>query len=186
MAEAAWLAFGLAAVSLASVASLVVFFVVGGPFGLLNDIGNALIGVLCALVAMSIAGQGGGWLGVVAAVLGAAVSAWGSWLVVSGATGFVFAGFVSTIGFGLIGIWLALVAWSPLVDDWSDLLRGLARVAAVAMLAGGLAAVPAAVLRIDAYDQLPAWLWTFSLAWLGTYVILPVVAFGLGRRLIGS
>ena len=183
---AGWVAIALAVVTVASIASLVVFYAAGGPFGLINDAGNALIGVLGAVLATLLVGQAGGWPGVIAALIGAAVAAWGSSLVMSGATGFVLAGFVSTIGFGLIGIWLALVAWSPMADDWSDVLRGLARVAAVAMVVGGLAAVPAALMRIDSVDALPGWLWLFSLGWLGTYVLLPIWAFGLGRRLIGS
>lgn len=73
-----------------------------------------------------------------------------------------------------------------MADDWSDVLRNLARVVAVAMVVGGLAAVPAALMRIDSFNDLPGWVWLFSLGWLGTYVLLPVVAFSLGRRLIGS
>ena len=183
---AGWVAIALAVVSVASIASLIVFFAAGGPFGLINDAGNALIGVLGAALAILLSGKAGGWPGVIAAVIGAAVAAWGSWLVMSSATGFVLAGFVSTIGFGCIGIWLALVAWSPMADDWSNVLRGVARVAAVAMVLGGLAAVPAALMRIDSFEDLPGWMWLFSVGWLGTYVLLPIWAIGLGRRLIGS
>jgi len=182
---AGWVAIALAVVSVASIASLIVFFAAGGPFGLINDAGNAIIGALGAALAILLVGQAGGWPGIIAAVIGAAVAACGSWLVMSGATGFVLAGFVSTIGFGLLGIWLALVAWSPTADDWSNVLRGVARVAAVAMVVGGVAAVPAALMRIDSYDALPGWLWLFSLGWIGTYLLLPIWAFGLGRRLIG-
>ena len=183
---AGWVAIALAVVSVASIASLLVFFAAGGPFGLINDAGNALIGALGAVLAILLVGQAGGWPGVAAALIGAAFTAWGSWLVMSGATGFALAGFVSTIGFGFIGIWLALVAWSPMAIEWSDLMRGLARAGAIAMIVGGLAAIPGALMRIDSYDSLPGWLWLFSLGWLGTYVLLPIVAFGLGRRLIGS
>lgn len=115
----------------------------------------------------------------------AGVRSSGMFSLMSGATGFLLAGLVSTIGFGFIGIWLALVAWSPTADYWSTLLRGLARVAAVALVLGGLAAVPGALMRIDSFDDAPGWLWLFSVGWLGTYVLLPVVALGLGRRLVG-
>ena len=183
---AGWVAIALAVVAVASIASLAVFYVVGGPFGRINDAGNALIGVLGAVLAILLVSLAGGWPGVAAAVIGAAVAAWGSWLVMSGATDFVLAGFVSTIGFGFTGLWLASVAWSPMAADWSDLLRGLARVAAVAMVVGGLAAVPAALMRFDSFADLPGWMWLFSIGWAGTYVLLPIAAFGLGRRLIGS
>jgi hypothetical protein len=75
----------------------------------------------------------------------------------SGATGFVLAGSVSTIGFGLIGIWLALLAWGPVADAWFGPLIGMARIAAVAMILGGLAALPGALMRIDSYDEMPGW-----------------------------
>ena len=103
----------------------------------------------------------------------------------SGTTGFALAGFVSTIGFGLIGVWLALVAWGPMADDWFGGLRGVAQGAAVAMMLGGLAAIPPALQRIDAYDAMPGWMWLFSLGWIGVYVLYPIVAFGLGRRFLG-
>ncbi len=104
----------------------------------------------------------------------------------TGTTGFVLAGFVSTIGFGLIGVWLAMVAWSPMADRWPDGLRRLARVTAVAMVIGGIAAVPGALMGIDDFGDVPAWLWLFSLAWLGIYVLYPIWALWFGRRLIGG
>lgn len=186
MIVAGRVAIALAVVCVASIASLVIFFVGDGPFGLINDAGNGLMGVLSAALAILLVGQAAGWPGVAAAVIGAAVTVWGSWLVMSGTTGFVLAGFVSTIGFGLIGVWLALVAWGPMADEWPGLLRALARMAAAAMVVGGIAAIPGALMRIDAFADVPGWLWLFSVGWLGIYVLYPVVAFGLGRRLIGS
>jgi hypothetical protein len=34
---------------------------------------------------------------------------------------------------------------------------GMARIAAVAMILGGLAALPGALMRIDSYDEMPGW-----------------------------
>ena len=116
----------LAVVIVVTVVSLIVFFVVGGVFGPLNDVGNALIGILMAVLAIQLSGRVTGvlrWIGVAFAVVGAIVAAWGSWLVISGATTFLFAGFVSTIGYGLIAILLAIVCWSPIADPWPDGLR---------------------------------------------------------------
>lgn len=186
MMAAGWVAMALAVACVASAASIALFFAVGGPFGLINDVGNALIGLLSATLAILLIGQAGGWPGVVAAVLGAAITVWGSWLVMSSTTGFVLAGFVSTVGFGLIGVWLALVAWSPMAEDWSDVLRVVARVGAGALVIGGLVAVPAALARIDSYDAMPGWMWLFSIGWLGVYALLPIAAFSLGQRLLGS
>lgn len=176
------IASALGVVIVASVLSLVIFFIAGGPFGLINDAGNGLIGILSAALATLLVRQAGGWPGVAAAVIGAAVAIWGSWLVMSGTTGFLLAGFVSTIGFGLIGAWLALVAWSPMAGGWSSGLRRVGRIAAAAMVVGCLAAVPGALLGIDDFDAVPPWLWPYALGWLGTYLLYPVWALGLGRR----
>ena len=123
------------------------------------------------------------WIGVALAVVGAIVAAWGSWLVISGATTFLFAGFVSTIGYGLIAILLAIVCWSPIADPWPGGLRLLGRIAAVVTVIGGIAAVPRLFSAADDFNSLPPTLWGFSLAWLGVYVLLPVWSYRLGRLL---
>ena len=185
-AAAGWVAIALAIVTVVTVVCLIIFYLVAGPFGSINDAGNGLIGVLSAVLAFLLQRRAGGPVGVVVAVTGAAVAVWGSLLVMTGTTAFVLAGFVSTIGFGLIGAWLAMMAWSPMADDWSNGLRRLARVTSVAMVIGGIAAVPGALMGIDDFGHVPAWLWLFSLAWLGIYVLYPTWALWFGRRLIGS
>jgi hypothetical protein len=110
-------------VGAASAASLGLFFVMGPPFGLLNDLGNAALGVCSAALARSlIRVRGGSGLGTPAAAgsagLGAALTVVGSALVTSGATGFFLAGLVSSVGFALIGVWLVALS-GPLrtMDD---------------------------------------------------------------------
>ncbi|HET8777591.1 MAG TPA: hypothetical protein VFN76_08025 [Candidatus Limnocylindria bacterium] len=186
MIAAGWLAIVLAVVAIATVVSLVIFFTVGGPFGSLNDAGNALIGLLSAALALMLVSQGGGWIGVCAAAIGAVLTAWGSWLVMSGTTGFALAGFVTTAGFGFIGLWLALVAWEPMAEALFGSLLTIARIAAVGMIIGGIVAIAAALMRIDSYETMPGWVWLFSIGWLGIYVLYPVSSFGLGRNLIGD
>ena len=186
MIAAGWLAIGLTIVAVATIVSLILFFTVGGSFGSLNDAGNALIGILSAALAFMLMSQAGGWAGVAAALIGAALTVWGSWLVMTGATGFVLAGFVSTVGFGFIGIWLALVAWEPTAEALFGSLLTVARVAAVAMIIGALIAIPAAIMRVDSYETMPGWVWLFSIGWLGIYVLYPVISFGLGRSFIGE
>jgi small-conductance mechanosensitive channel len=179
-------ALALAFVIVVTVVCLIVFFIVGGVFGPLNDVGNALIGVLMAVLAIQLSGRITGvlrWIGVALAVVGAIVAAWGSWLVISGATTFLFAGFVSTIGYGLIAVLLALVCWSPVADPWPGSLRSLGRIAAVLTIIGAIAAVPGLFSAADDFDSLPPTLWGFSLAWLGVYVLLPVWSYRLGRVL---
>lgn len=182
-AAAGWVAIALAIVTAASIAALILFYTVGGPFGSINDAGNALIGILSAGLAILLHRRVGSRVGVVAAVVGAAVAVWGSWLVMTGTTGFLLAGFVSTIGFGLIGVWLAQVAWSPAAERWSSRIRQIARVAAVCMVAGGVLAVPGAVTGIDSFDAVPPWAWPFALGWLGIYLLYPIWSVSFGRML---
>jgi hypothetical protein len=183
---AGWVALAIGIVVVASIASLVTFYIVGGPFGAINDAGNGLIGVLSAALAILLRRQrAGSGLGVIAAVIGAAVGVWGSWLIISGTTGFVLAGFVSTIGFGLIGAWLSTVVWSPTTGERWIGYRWIGRLAALVMVVGGIAAIPSALMGIDDDAAMPPWLWLFSLAWIGAYVLYPVWSVSLGRRLVG-
>ena len=181
-----WVATALAVVIVATVALLAVFFIYGGPFGLLNDVGNAVIGILMAALAILLSGRVAPvlrWIGVGLAVLGAVVAVWGSWLVISESTGFLFAGWVSTIGYGLIAILLALVCWSPIVRDWPGGQAMLGRVAALAIVFGAIVAVPGLFSAADTFDELPPALWLYSIAWLGVYVLLPIWSYRLGRLL---
>lgn len=167
---------------IATFGALLLFFIAGGPFGLINDIGNGLIGFGSAALALRLHPQLRSWLAVIAAIAGGILAAWGSWMVIGGMAGFVLAGFVSSIGFGLIGVWLAVIVWSPTSARWSGRSRALAKVAAVLMIAGGALAVPGAVMGIDDYEAMPAWLWLFGLGWAGTYALFPAWALSLGRR----
>jgi hypothetical protein len=69
------LAIGLGVVSLASVARLGVLFLVGDPFGTVNDLGNAAVGILSAALAWTLRGRvGAATFGTGVAASGAAIS----------------------------------------------------------------------------------------------------------------
>jgi hypothetical protein len=165
----------VAIVGYTTLGSLVIFFVVGGPFGTLNDVGNALLAVLAAALALT-------WGSPVpraatsSAVVGAAIAVVGSALVISRTTGFFLAGLVSGVGFALIGAWL-LVASRSLPPGG---LRRLGTVAGASMLAG-LVGVPAMVMRLDDMASAPGWVWLSFVGWIGTFVLLPAWALWLGR-----
>ena len=175
-------AIALGAVTAATFLVLLAFFAWGGVLGPINDAGNALIGILSAVLALLLHRPVGSWLALSAAVVGGAIVVGGSWMVLSDTTGFVLAGFVSSVGFGLIGVWLATVASSLAAERWTPGLRRMARVAAGLMVIGAIVAVPGALMGVDDYDAMPPWLWLFSLSWIGTYLVYPVWAIGFGRR----
>ena len=137
-----WLALALVVVTVLATISLVLLFTIGQPFGSLNDAGIGLMAVLVALLAWSLhpqyraAATALSYLALLAAVLGAAVTVWGSYLVISGRTGFVLAGLYMTFGFALQGLWLiGLCLAVPPGADWP---RSLAQLGTVT---GGVMAV---------------------------------------------
>src|SRR3954462_13845331 len=144
------LAIGIAAAG--SAACLATYFAVQGPFGTINDIGNAATGVLSAGLAWRLRRQISGRaasLSVCAAIVGAGLTVAGSALVVSGATGFFFAGLVSSVGFAGIGAWLVVLNKG---DAMAAILPPRVRslgTAAGGLMALGIAAAPGIVLRLD-------------------------------------
>src|SRR5262245_57439497 len=108
-------ALALGATALFAVVCLVLMFVVGGSFGTVNDYANAAVGwltlVLAAVVRRAEGAEGAGWaadLAVVAVVAAAVGMTWGTYLVVTGSTGYYLAGLVSTLGIAAVGAWLLL------------------------------------------------------------------------------
>ena len=183
-AELALLAGGVA---IGSVCSLAVYFAVGGPFGTINDLGNATTGVLSACLAWRLRSVISGrrrTLSTAAAVAGGALTVAGSALVLSGTTSFVLAGLVSGVGFAAIGAWLIVLnAEDGTRHISSRRTRGVGATAGALMLAG-IVGLPAITLRLDDMTSLPASAWVAFVAWLGTYVVYPAwaIAFGLAPR----
>jgi hypothetical protein len=190
------LALAIGVVAVGSAACLTTYFVVGGPFGAFNDIGNAAIGVLSAVLAWRLRRHLAGRAqdrAVATAIGGSAIAVAGSALVVSGTTGWFFAGLVSTVGFAGIGTWL--VAMNRGADPtvaWPRRLRSLGIIAGALMVVG-IVALPGVLLGLDDPDGAPAWAWLGFVGWLGIYVAYPAWAVWLGivetraaRRGLGS
>ena len=162
---------------------LATYFAVGGPFGTINDIGNAATGLLGAALAWRlrrhVSGRAGD-LAVAAAIAGAAITVVGSALVVSGTTGFLLAGLVSSVGFAGIGTWLVAIDRSDEpVLAWPGRLRWLGLLGGGLMVLG-IVALPGVLLRLDDMEAAPAWVWIGFLGWLGVYVAYPAWAVWLG------
>jgi hypothetical protein len=173
----------------AAIVLLVVYYAVGGPFGTLNDLANALVGVLSAVLAVQTARPGVPAAAVVTAGVGGALMVVGSWLVITDRTGWVLAGLVGAVGTGAVGAWL--LTFNVIAGRTGMLARPLARLGTVsgAVSTLGLLAVPDAVARVDAWDDLH---WSGVLAlmsWLGVYLGYPLwcalVARAPGQRRTG-
>jgi drug/metabolite transporter (DMT)-like permease len=182
------LAIALGVVVVASIVSLAVFYAVGGPFGAINDLGNALVGILSALLAWTWRPRGmestlrAATIG--AAVLGAAITVVGTALVET--TGFFFAGLVSSVGFALIGLWLVALNRSIGTDGrWPRRLPTLGLVVGL-LMALGFAAAPGIAMGLDDMGAAPWWIWIGFLGWIGTYLLYPVWSIWLGRGLLSG
>lgn len=185
-------ALAVAVVDLAAVTSLVVFFAVGGPFGAANDVLNAAVGVLSALLAWQHHGAAArgrtGLPAVFAACLGGVVMAVGSVLVISGATGWYLAGLVSALGASAIGAWL--VTANPTAAPGTDRRSGatvpgtsrLGQAAGAVMLLGVLC-LPGVLSGIDDQALAPWYVVVGQLGWLGTYALYPAWCLRLAPRL---
>jgi hypothetical protein len=171
-------ALALGGTAVLALVCLVVFFVVQGPFGAVNDLANAGIGwlvlVLAALVRRA---DRDGWQAdgaVAAAAAGAAAMTWGSWLVITGRTGFHLAGLVSTLGVAAVGLWMLLAHAAS--GPAGVLRRGPARLGRLtgALMAVGVLALPGVLSGVDDLAEAP---WhsvvAEAIAWLGAYVLLP-------------
>lgn len=177
------LALAIGVVSAGSVVCLATYFAVQGPFGTINDIGNAATGILSGWLAWRLRRQVSSRAGVVAvgaALCGAAITVVGSSLVVSGTTGFLLAGLVSSLGFAGIGAWLVVLNRSAgEAVAWPQRLRALGVVAGV-LMAVGVVVAPGILLRLDDMETAPAWVWIGFMSWLGTYVVYPAWAIWMG------
>jgi hypothetical protein len=165
-----------------SATSLATFYAVQGPFGTINDFANAGIGLLSATLAVRLRHElsgGVGTLAVGAAVAGAVLTVVGSSLVLSGTTGFFFAGLVSSVGFAGTGAWLLALNASDRAAAWPRRLRTLGRAAGL-LMALGVAVAPGIPLGLDAMGTAPAWIWIGMIGWLGTFVVFPAWAIWMG------
>lgn len=181
-------ALALAATAIVAVVCLTLLYVVGGVFGTVNDWANALVGWWVLLLAVLVRlGEGGGWranAAVGAAAGGTIGLTWGTWLVVTGATGFYLAGLVSTLGLAGVGAWLLLAHAAS--GDGGLLATGPAQLGRVAgwLMVGGLLALPGALAGVDDFADAQWHSYAAEAsAWLGAYVLLPLWGVRLARHL---
>jgi hypothetical protein len=169
-------------VAIGADAAIVAFFTVGEPWGTINDAGFAALGVLAGGLAWRLRAAGG-TPATAAAVAGGAVAAIGSSLVISGATGWLLAGFVGAVGYGLIGP--SVVTASAALTREGLAPRGLGRLgrAAGLLMAVGLTAAIPAAMRMDDPATTPGWAWLTMAGFAGPAIVYPIWALWLARVL---
>jgi len=187
-----WLAIATGIVGLFSVAFIILFYTVGAPFGMLNDISNGLLAILTGILAALLYAQyraQSPFLSLVAlilALIGVVLVPVGSALVLSGRTGWFLAGTYTAAGFGAMGLWLVGLNFSTQQGDaWPQSLI-IAGIVIGVIMALGLVAIPGMFSGIDAWESSP-WYVSYvgvaagSLGWL---VLYPIWCIWLGRMLL--
>jgi hypothetical protein len=166
-------------VGLTTCACLIAFYLGGEPFGVINDVGNALLGLLSLALA---------WYfrpprrtgPLLFAAIGAVVTVVGTILVLAGITDYFLAGLVSSVGFALIGVWLTAVSRTLDGDPWTRRMRRAGLVAAAVMMLGFIN-LPSAVMGVDDIDAASAWTYLGGFSWAGTYLLFPSWSLSLDR-----
>jgi len=182
------LALAAGCVGIGAWVSLIVFFVVGAPFGLINDVGNAALAVLAGVIAVGSLRSSENRsttlrIATTLAILGMIVAVVGSVLVIFDITGYFLAGLVSAAGFALIGSWLVAVNRSRTGSPVQRLSPRQARLGIVAgaVMAIGFVNVPGILMGIDDMDAAPRWLLAAGICWMGTYLLMPIWSIWLSR-----
>ncbi|MEV0790576.1 hypothetical protein [Kribbella sp. NPDC050459] len=164
-------------VGLATCLCLILFYAGADALGAVNDVGNAVLGVLSVALAWTLhaaprrTARAFALLG--AAAIGAVLTVVGTVLVMTDTTGFYLAGLWSSFGFALIGIWLLGTA--------SGSLRRAGLIAGAVMTLG-LLGVPGILLGIDDLDTAPPWTFAAGFSWAGTYLLFPTWTLRLATR----
>lgn len=164
----------------AAIVLLVVYFTVGGPFGTLNDVANAVVAVLSAVLAVQTARFG--LPAVAAALAGATLMVVGSWLVITSRTGWVLAGLVSAAGAAALGAWLLTLNLTA--EGTGALSRHVTRVGVVsgALMTLGVLTIPDILGRVDVWEDLHWYSIAGFVGWLGFYLGYPVWCALLARE----
>ena len=196
-----WVAVAAGVIQLIGLLFLIVFFIIGEPFGTLNDVCIAMAGILSGVLAwMLFAAQPAqspelGRLALAGAGVGALIVALGSALVIFRVTGWVLAGLYTEFGNAWIGVWLLILCFSaqpgavpvlePGITTWP---RGLVLLGIVAgaIMALGLLTLPGILRGIDAFAVIPWYVNVGQASGLGWLLLFPIWAIWLGRVLLSA
>jgi len=187
-----WLLIIIGGVTFLGVVSLILFFTVGGVFGLLNDLSNGAEAILSAMLAWALyplcraqASRLSRFM-LIAAWVGALIATIGSALIIRDVTGWYLAGLYTMFGFALFGVWLFGLNYAALRSF--RLPRRLAQcglVTAGCMTIGFLAG-PGILGGVADMDAAPWFVNLGLLGSLGWMFLYPFWCLWLGRLLVSN
>jgi hypothetical protein len=186
-----WVAIATGVAAIIAIISLTLMYTVNGPFfGTVNDVFNAIIGILSVVLAWMLYAEHHAkaplmsQVGLVIAVVGAIFTIIGSVLIIFGFTDFVLAGWYSSIGYALIGLWLAAFCYSLLRSDALPHNLVIFGIVVGAFMTIGLFGIPGIFAGIDSMESMPWYLYVAFFGWLGIYILYPIWTIWLGRILL--
>jgi hypothetical protein len=187
-----WLAIAIGALTILGIVTLSLFFVVGGAFGLLNDVCNGVEATLSAVLASALyplyRAQSARLSGftLFAAWVGALIAVVGSALIIFGFTGWYLSGLYTMFGYALFGVWLFGLNYAMLQSFLGPRrLAQLGLLTAVCMAIGFLAGL-GMLGGLDDADTAPWFVNLGLLGSLGWMFLYPCWCLWLGRLLVAK
>ena len=189
-ATTGWIAIATGVSAILAIIFLTLMFTVNQSFGKINDVFNSIIGISSVVLAWMLYAEHHvksplmSQIALALAVLGAIFTIIGSILIIYGFTDFVLAGWYSSVGYALIGLWLAAFCYSLLRGDALPHNLVIFGIVVGAIMAIGLISIPGIFAGIDSMESMPWYLYVAFLGWLGTYILYPIWTIWLGRSLL--
>ncbi len=189
-ATTGWIAIATGTSAILSIIFLTLMYTVSPSFGKVNDVFNSVIGILSMVLAWMLYAEhhakspSMSQIALTLAMVGAIFTIIGSILIIFGFTDFILAGWYSSIGYALIGLWLATFCYSLLRSDTLPHNLVIFGIVVGAFMAIGLLGIPGIIARVDSMESLPWYLYVAFFGWLGTYILYPIWTIWLGRNLL--
>ena len=185
-----WAALATGIASILATVLIILFYIVGGLYGTLNDIFNGVAGILSGILVWMLFSEfrlNSSILHrvvLVFALIGAVIVVFGSILIIFDFTGWVLAGWYTTLGNALIGIWLLVFSYSARRSNILPYNLSTFGLVVGAIMATGIIVIPGILTGIDSVESTPGFLNLGYLGFLGPYFLYPIWAFWLGRILL--
>jgi hypothetical protein len=189
-ATTGWIAIATGISTLLAIIFLTLMYTVNQSFGRVNDIFNSVIGISSVVLAWMLYTEHHAksplmsQIALALASVGAIFTIIGSILIIFGFTDFVLAGWYSSIGYALIGLWLAAFCYSLLRSVTFSHGLVIFGIVVGAFMAIGLFGIPGILAGIDSMESMPWYLYVAFFGWLGTYIMYPIWTIWLGRNLL--
>ena len=189
-ATTGWIAIATGVSAILAIICLTLMYTVNPSFGRVNDVFNSVIGISSVVLAWMLYAEHHAksplmsQLALALALVGAIFTIIGSILIIFSFTDFVLAGWYSSIGYALIGLWLMAFCYSFLRSDALPHNLVIFGIVVGAFMAIGLLGIPGIFAGIDSMESMPWYLYVAFFGWLGTYVMYPIWTIWLGRNLL--